>query len=269
MAPRIQSPSSINYYKMCPRCYYYRYIKKVQLPGSIHLLRGNLVHNALEDFFKVGITSIHKEHYEMELNIILQSLFKTKWDEAKSELDELGLNEKQQQFYFQESVNMINNWFARLISRVNRRAERTNLEESFNTFKPLTEEYYESKTHMVRGYIDAIEHIEGATTLIDYKTSKRDHMSEEYKLQLAIYALMYEDKHGTKPASVGIDFLRHGIRYLEVNQELVDHAVKECKLIQEKTQTENIEDYQKSGHIFCECSKYEEILEKTTLDQFQ
>ncbi|MBT4334453.1 hypothetical protein HOD61_01405, partial [archaeon] len=55
----------------------------------------------------------------------------------------------------------------------------------------------------------------------------------------------------------------------EVNQELVDHAVKECKLIQEKTQTENIEDYQKSGHIFCECSKYEEILEKTTLDQFQ
>jgi len=228
-----------------------------------------LVHSALEDFFKLGIDSIHEEHYEMELNIILQSLFKTKWDEAKTELNELGFNEKQQNFYFQESVNMINNWFARFISKVNRRAKRTNLEEAFNTYKPKTEEYYESKEHMVRGYIDAIEDVEETTTLIDYKTSKRDHMSEEYKLQLAIYALMYEDKHGTKPASVGIDFLRHGIRYLEVNQALVDLAKKECKEIQEKTQTENIEDYPQTGHIFCECKKYEEILEKTTLDQFQ
>ena len=100
MPQRIQSPSSINYYNMCPRCYYYRYIGKLSLDPSIHLIRGKIVHKALEDFFDLKTDGIDKEHYEIELNIILQSIFKQRWEESKDQLDELKLDEKQEKYFF-------------------------------------------------------------------------------------------------------------------------------------------------------------------------
>jgi len=268
MAPRIQSPSSINYFKMCPRCYYYRYIKKIQFPTTIHLIRGNIVHSALEDFFKLNINGTHKDHHEIELNIILQSIFRERWEEKKGELDEIGLNDKQQEFYFKESVDMINNWFNRFISRVLNLSKKMEFKKAFNIIKPETEIYFKSEEHMVQGYIDAIEKIDNEISLIDYKTSRKDDMTEDYKLQLAIYALLYKEKYGVEPKTVGIDFLRHNKKFLEVNQDLIDLAIKECKNIQEKTQTENIEDYRSSNHPYCNCNDYEEIIERTTLDKF-
>ena len=74
--------------------------------------------------------------------------------------------------------------------------------------------------------------IDGEVSLMDYKTSKREKMSPEYRLQLAIYALLYEEKYGKKPHSVGIDFLRHKQHYLDLDQDLVDFAKLECKFIQ-------------------------------------
>ena len=268
MAQRIQSPSSINYNNMCPRCYYYRYIKKLSLAPSIHLIRGKIVHAALEDFFDLKTSEIDKEHYEIELNIILQSIFKQRWEESKDQLDELKLDEKQEKYFFGESVNMLNNWFNRFIKKVITRAEKTDFKEAFNTAKPQTEVHFVSEEHKVQGYIDAIEEFEGDVSLIDYKTSRMDHMTDEYKLQLAIYALLYNEKYGKHPNSVGIDFLRKNKKYLKVDQELIDHAIEQCRLIQEKTKTDDIKDYPQSNHRFCECSKYVDVLEKTTLNKY-
>ena len=52
MAKRIQSPSSINMYKRCPRKYYLHYILKKPIKPNIHLFRGSTVHSTIEIFEK-------------------------------------------------------------------------------------------------------------------------------------------------------------------------------------------------------------------------
>ena len=46
------SPSKINTYMKCPREFYYKYIAKIPEKKTIHLFRGTLVHQVLEDLFK-------------------------------------------------------------------------------------------------------------------------------------------------------------------------------------------------------------------------
>ena len=46
------SPSRINMFLKCPRSFYYRYIAKLPETMTIHLFRGSMVHNILEDLFK-------------------------------------------------------------------------------------------------------------------------------------------------------------------------------------------------------------------------
>ena len=46
------SPSKINTYLKCPREFYYNYIAKLPQKKTVHLFRGTLVHQILEDLFK-------------------------------------------------------------------------------------------------------------------------------------------------------------------------------------------------------------------------
>ncbi len=270
MAPRIQSPSSINTFKQCPRKYYYQYILKIaQKVPSIHLQRGKIVHAALEDLFKIDVNNLTEDHYEFELKTLLQSLFKQKWTEEKKELEKIELTPEQLEFYFRESLSMINNWFDNFMQILKPKVEKEGLVQGFNHVKPQTEIYFLSEEHQVRGFIDAIHKIDGEISLMDYKTSKREKMTPEYKLQLAIYALLYEEKYGKKPHKVGIDFLRHKHHHLDVDQELVDFAKLECKFIQEQTISEDISDYSKKTGPLCNyCDFYDICFGQKTMDEF-
>jgi ATP-dependent helicase/DNAse subunit B len=67
MPKRVQSPSSINTYNQCPRKYYYQYILKLPTRPSIHLVRGNIAHSVLEDFFSIThltLESVMEEGFE-------------------------------------------------------------------------------------------------------------------------------------------------------------------------------------------------------------
>ena len=270
MAARIQSPSSINTYKQCPRKYYYHYVLKVPTKiVSIHLERGKIVHSVLEDFFKVDISKITQVHYEFELKIILQNLFKQKWQDSKEKLEKTELTKDQLAFYYEESVLMIDNWFKNFLKVLKPRIDSYGLKDAFEMVKPLTEVYFISNEHQVRGFIDAVHEIDGKISLIDYKTSAREKVTEEYKLQLAIYALLYEEKYGKKPHLVGIDFLRHKPHYLEVDDELVELAKKECKAIQEVTLSESIEDYPMCTSVLCKyCDFYDICFGQKTIHDF-
>ena len=271
MAPRIQSPSSINTFKQCSRKYYYQYILKIKTDSeSIHLVRGNIAHEALEDFFKkVDIGTMDMDHFEFELKIILQNLLKQKWDAAKTKLEKIDLTPEQLEFYFRETIYMINNWFFNFMKILKPRIEQEGLINAFNHIKPQTEIYFLSEEHQVRGFIDAIHEIDGKISLIDYKTAKREKMTPEYRLQLAIYALLYEEKYGKKPDSVGVDFLRHKQHYLDVDQDLVDFAKLECKFIQEQTISEDISDYSKKTSPLCNYCDFKDVcFGQKTMDEF-
>ena len=275
MAQRVQSPSSINTYKQCPRKYYYNYILKLPKLKSIHLIRGKIVHSVLEDFFKLDITTISDENKEFELNILLQSMFKEKWNNSREELLEIGLGQQQLEFYYNESQEMINTWFESLLNRIQlKQNQHLNFDEAFNLLKPETEVYFKSEEHQVQGFIDAVHNIEGEISLMDYKTSKKDKISDDYKLQLAIYALLYFEKYGKHPDIVGIDFLKHGPKYMKVDSELIELAKQECAMIQENTISKDIKDYPMKTSPLCkwstgQCDFYDICFGQKKIDDFK
>lgn len=248
---RVQSPSSINTYKQCPRRYYYSYIRKLKTLPSIHLIRGKVVHSALEDFFKLNIDHISSDGYEFELRVVLNELFKKHWQASVRALNSLGLSPYELKHYYDESLAMINTFNENFCGKLKKYAAREGFKAAFRHLAPETERHYASKDHGVRGFIDAIHKIEGEVVLMDYKTSKKAEISEPYKLQLAIYALLYEEKHGELPSKVGINFLKFDEQTIAVDMELVNFAREEVALIHENTQSVDVVDYPKQISGLC------------------
>ena len=246
---RIQSPSSINTHRQCARKYYYSYIKKLQSLPSIHLIRGKIVHSALEDFFKFDVSKLTPESFEIESKMIISNFFKTHWENNKNALSSLNLADDELKHYHDESLMMLQNFHHTFMEKL--KLQSMSLAEAFKKLTPKTEKHYQSKTHGVRGFIDAIHEIENKVILMDYKTSKKDIITEDYKLQLAIYALLYQETHNILPDEVGINFLKFNEQTIKVDQELLEFAKKEVALIHEKTTSTDMKDYPKTITPLC------------------
>ncbi|MBS3107915.1 PD-(D/E)XK nuclease family protein [Candidatus Woesearchaeota archaeon] len=256
MGKRVQSPSSINTYKQCPRKYYYSYIAKLPTKDSIHLIRGSITHKVLEDFFKpnLGIFSQEPNWKDMLLKRAL-SLFEQYWLQHRFQLASLNLNKEELSFYFEETKLMIVNWISFLNKKIEKEISKgSNFFEAFQKLTPLTEKEYNSEEHQVRGFIDAIEELDGKIRLMDYKTSKKFEITDEYKLQLAIYALLYFEKHKKLPDHVGIYFLKGEERLLNVDENLLKLAKFEIEQIHAATETDQIGDYPKKESPLCRWS---------------
>ena len=256
---RIESASSINIYKQCPRRYYYSYIEQISVLPNIYCVRGNAVHSTLEEFFKMDVKGISKENYEFELAIIAHEIFKKEWTKKKRELMQLKLSKPKLEFFKKESQDMLNNWLRRFFKKLKKEIKDKNFTEAFEKLRPETELYLESEEFKLRGYIDALHKIEDKIILMDYKTSAKDDFRDEYRLQMAIYCLLYYDKFGKIPHQVGIDFLRHGEKMMDVNEELLEFAKKEALLMQENTTTDKIEDYPKIKTRLCDWCDFSEF----------
>ena len=64
---RIQSASSINTFKQCPRKYFYSYVLELPTAPNIYQVRGNIAHSALEHFFTINTNHIDEKNYEKQL----------------------------------------------------------------------------------------------------------------------------------------------------------------------------------------------------------
>lgn len=271
---RIESPSSINTYKQCPRKYYYQYIEKLPTSTSIHLLRGGIVHSVLEDFYDAKLDEERTQNYRF-LHLRLLSLFTKHWKQNKGKLEKLGLPDEELQFYFDESVMMLQNWFNRFKNKMDGRTGRgETFEQAFVSLTPKREEEYRSEEYMVRGFIDVVHEVDGQTVVLDYKTSKKDDITEEYRLQLAIYALLYEEKHGKRPSFVGIDFLKSIEKMLPVDEELIKHARFEVEQIHASTESNHINDYPQRPSPLCkwssgQCDFYDACFRGVSVDEFR
>ncbi|MBN1645085.1 PD-(D/E)XK nuclease family protein [Candidatus Woesearchaeota archaeon] len=251
MGKRIQSPSSINTFKMCPRKYFYAYIKELESLPNIHQVRGSIAHSVLEKFFDQDVSSLDIKDFEGKLTVILQNLLLNEWQDSENELGKLSLTDNQRQFYFEETMLMLINWLSHFCDLA--RSQKGNFQEIFKKLTPIREKLFLSESLQARGYIDAIENINGELRIMDYKTSSTFDI-EHHKLQLGVYCLLYHELHEKLPDKAGIYFLKDKPKFINVDKELLEFAKKEIELIHEKTISDNIKDYPKKKSRMCKYS---------------
>ena len=236
---RLESASSINTFNTCKRKYYYSY--KLNLPKreSVATLTGKAVHTTLERFFKIDITNINKSNYELELKHYLLNLFNVTWSESLIELLKLENDKETIRKYYTESLFMLQNFLIDFIQEL--KSHNMDFSEAFNKLKPKTEVYLSSDKYQVQGYIDCILKMNDQIFIIDYKTSSKDVLSDDYLLQLSIYSLLFNESYGKFPNKVGLHFLRHGTKkFIDVTPDMVANAIKQCELIQINTESDDI-----------------------------
>ncbi len=257
MANRVESPSSINTFRQCKRKYYYQYIAKLPTLPNIHQVRGNIAHSALELFYDIDTAALTAENSQQKLTAAIQALFVQTWGNYQPKLAGLGLSKDQERFYFEETMLMLMNWVNQFTPELKQAAERKNLSlsEAFEYLKPLREQEFKSDRYSIRGFIDAIRQLEDEVHIIDYKTNANFDMKDELKIQLAIYSLLYFEKHGKMPSKVGIFFLRHKLKLIDVDDVLLDMAKREIQLIHAHTSKgENMDDYPRCVGPLCKWS---------------
>ena len=251
MGKRIQSPSSINTFKMCPRKYYYAYIKELESLPNIHQVRGSIAHTVLEDFFDTDVSDLTMADFEGKLTVVLQNSLLQEWQDGEKDLEKLELTDNQRQFYFEETMLMLLNWLSHFCELA--RTQKGSFQEIFKKLTPIREQLFLSEKLQARGYIDAIENINNELRIMDYKTSSRFEI-EHHRLQLGVYCLLYQELKGKLPDKAGIYFLKDRPKFINVDQELLDFAKKEIELIHEKTVSDDIIDYPKKKSRLCKYS---------------
>ncbi len=264
MPKRVQSPSSINTFKQCPRKYFYQYIMRHKTLPNIHCIRGSIVHETLERFFDYSVDRTDDVNFRKDFSFFMKNLFEACWNSKRDELNRLGLSAEKLEFYHDESMHMLANWLNHFFKDLSGEFRKCgSLKEAFDRVKPAAiEEHYVDKELSVRGYIDAINQEGEHITLMDYKTSKSDELKPEYLLQMGIYAVLYEKKHGKFPQSVGLWFLKHGPKVIDVTPKLVKEALFEIEQIHFATESVSIADYPKKKSPLCrwstgQCDFYE------------
>ena len=273
MQKRLQSPSSINTYKQCPRKYYYKYILKLPTVPSFHMVRGKMAHSVLEDFFDIDISEINMKNFEIKLKQQIQKLFFAHWKLNGELIKNFDINPDKEKFYFSETMLMLLNWLEQFIQKV-KNFENLSFAEIFKKLTPLREKRFLSEDLYVQGFIDAIEHTDNEILIMDYKTSTNLNINEEQRLQLAIYSLLYKEKHGQTPNKAGIYFLRYKPKFIAVDEELLAGAKHEIKLIHQNTQSTNIDDYPLKPGPLCkwssgQCDFYSICFEQKTIKAFE
>jgi len=272
MPKRVQSPSSINLYKQCPRKYYYQYILKLPTFPNIYTLRGNIVHSVLEKFFEIDPLTLDSSNHRQELAGYISNVFDAYWKKNSSELLEYSGSESRKTEFYEESRTMIANWLNDFFNRLAKKLINNDFVSAFREITPTElEGSYSSEEYMVRGFIDVIDTQDGIVNVVDYKTSKpKETISKDYRLQLAIYALLYKEKHGKLPDKASIWFLRTHQVSIDVTEELVKEAEFEIEQIHFSTETSEICDYPCKTSPLCkwrngQCNFYDRCIKERDL----
>lgn len=136
-------------------------------------------------------------------------------------------------FHYNDCLTMLDNWLDEF-------EEKT----SGECHPPASEVKIFSNTLHVMGVIDAIFEANGKVILVDYKTSAKDTITNEIKVQMGIYALLFTERYGKKPDSVGVVFLKTGTKRLfPVDEALIASTKDIIEDIRLKTLSDKEEDY--------------------------
>lgn len=265
---RTESSSSINAYKQCPRKYFYAYKLKLPTKGSIAAIAGNIIHNSLETFYNINLEKINHKKFEVEFEHSLINIFHNNWIQAVSKMLELEPNKDKILEYYEDSIPMLHNFLERFCNDMRKELAKTDFMHAFQNIKPETEVYIISEKYNIQGYIDAMFIKDDEITIVDYKTSKKNELTGQYNLQLAIYALLTYEKFKKLPKKVYLYFLRHGTEIpVTIDESLLKIAQKEAELIHINTISNLMEDYPKnSSNLCCWCDFNDNCYRQQKLD---
>ena len=262
------SPSKINTYLKCPREFYYNYIAKLPQKKTIHLFRGTLVHQVLEDLFKKQFRTL-PQWEKGAPKLWVQGQFETGWEEkiAKHKwLWDVHTKEEMDSMYTETEAllqNFVDSVDKKLTEMVQWKIFK-NKQQAWNAVAPkYAEKWVKSKEYAIVGVIDVVcNDFDGGTTLLDYKTSKRygAYLPEEYYRQLIIYAFLYTLEMGEMPDFVGVNYLRFDDTFfVKVNQNVLDEAKDLIKMVHDaiKEREEYEDRYETKPQNLCKwCSFY-------------
>ena len=227
---RILSPTAINTYLFCPQKFYLRYIQKLKAKPSIHLVRGQIVHQTIYRFHQKPATRGASIQAEKPINELL-CIFNQEWKKAHDSIERISITGPQTAFYHAESEHMLRN-FAQWYSQ--------------NSVLPSSSETKMLSWNLrLMGIVDAVHHIGDRVVLVDYKTSKYPRITDDIRRQAALYALLYEDQHGIPPSEVRIHFLVEAVdpTSIRVDEDLLTYARETLRRVAQKTRTTLQQDY--------------------------
>jgi hypothetical protein len=164
---------------------------------------------------------------------IVIDLLKDEWLNQREKLLELKLKKDEIEFFYHESREMILNFLHDFLK-----------ESGFEKPAPIIEKTLFARKFMLLGRIDAIYRNKDPPLIVDFKTCKSKEVLDEYKRQLAIYALLYKE-HFQKHPTVGIHFLKFkdGLKKFKVSDQALSDIKDLVREIHQKTQSTNIRDY--------------------------
>lgn len=255
------SPTSINNWYRCPRLFYYDKIEKIKVKPNIHLIKGSIVHGILEYFYKT---------YKKDLKKNMKELFIKVWGQYESRLNNLELTKKELLKEKRDINTIIKGYYNQLITKmnaliVNGKAENERM--AFYLLRPkMREMWVEDKELHCGGFIDRIhKDYNNILTLGDYKTSSKYGIGlpEDYKRQLSIYALLYNNQEKITPDFVAVIFLRYGEEFiLEVTPSLLRYARDTIQNVWSHTRSVNKIDYPAREGNLCRWCQFQPICSK-------
>lgn len=224
------SPSSINTYMRCPRKFYLRYVRKLKSKPNIHLLRGSAVHKALERFFREGYAGERYAYYDDTRQALL-NLFDDEWRDRNDTLQGLGLEDQDLKFYYSDSQKMLINWLHDYLKGEIAEEGSSELEKKIFSKKLRT-----------MCVIDRA--VQERPAIIDYKTCKSAELTDEYKRQMGVCSILYEELTGKNPEAF-IHYLRFtdGLKKVPIDDDYKEYIKRLIIDVHHNTLSEDEKDY--------------------------
>ncbi len=205
-------------------------------------MRGSAVHKTLERYFREGYADSSDYSYYDDTRRAILTLFNDEWRSRKDQFLALGLKDQDLAFYYQDSLKMIINWLHDYLGSREPSASQSEVEEKIF-----------SKQWMTMCIIDRVSKARSPPIIIDYKTCRSAELTDEYKRQLGICALLYEEKYGVKPITA-IHYLKFpdGLKLFRLPEEFMEDLKTLIIQIHDKTKSENEDDYPCKCGGWCE-----------------